>query len=511
MSVEAMRVTFVQSENENLAVEYFSSLLKPKGHCVELVYDHRYFSRTAISIPRLAGFLDMRDQLVHELAQSTPDLVAFSVMTSSYQWAVDMAGRIKRACDVPIVFGGVHAVAVPEVVIAEDCVDMVCVGEGEGPLLSVVEQLGSFPDVDVPGLWIKSGGRIRRSEPAAMVTELDSLPFPDKDLFYRRLPWLSRGYLIMSSRGCPYACTFCSNDMLRRLYRGKARYVRRRSVDNVLAEMSMASSRYGPDRFNMLDDCFTADKGWLAEFCVRYRAEIKVPFVAVSHPQLVDDDVAWMLADAGCAQLLLGVQSSSEDIRRNVLNRRETNEQVAAAAAACHRHGVKFSIDHIFGVPGEDAEEYRHALGFYNGLRPDAINTYWLIYFPGTTIIERALEAGVLEPGDVDLINRGRLDVSMNVGIGGGERIKTDRFYNYAFLFSLIPLLPRGAIDYIIERRVFLEGWKPPIALTLALRVLSVLKMGIRLYWKEALSVLLGSVRSVVRVERYKLRGPRSR
>lgn len=499
-----MKITFVQSENENLAVEYFSALLRQKGHFTELIYDNRYFARTAVNLPGPARLFDMRDRLVRDLARAKPDLVAFSVMTSGYQWAVEMARRVKCAIDVPIVFGGVHVVAVPEVVIEEDCVDAVCVGEGEVSLLTLVEQLPSFPDVEVPGLWVKRDGAVVKSEPAEMVSDLDSLPFPDKELFHRRLPWLSRGYLIMCSRGCPYACTFCSNDMLRRLYKGRTRYVRRRSTENVLEEMAVAKARYSPDRFNILDDCFTADKGWLAEFCETYRRDIRLPFIAVSHPQLIDDDVACMLADSDCAQLLLGVQSSSEEIRRNVLNRKESNAQVKTAAAACHRNGLRFSIDHIFGVPGEGEDEYRHALGFYNELRPNAINTYYLVYFPKTTIIKSALDAGVLQPEDVDLINRGQLDVSMNVGIGA-ERQKTNTFYNYAFLFSLIPLLPQRAIDVLARRRIYFDGWKPPMALTLALRVAALLKVGVRLYWRESVSIVIGFIRSAAGIARYRI------
>lgn len=493
-----MKVTFVQSENESLAVELFSALLKEKGHVTELAYDNRYFSRTAVNLPGLANLFDMRDRLAEDVASGKPDLVAFSVMTSGYQWAVDMARRIKRAIDVPIVFGGVHVIAVPEIVIEEDCIDAVCVGEGEVPLVSLVDQIRSFPDVDVPGMWIKRGAKVVTSEPGDMVSDLDSLPFPDKELFYDKLPWLSRGYIIMTSRGCPYACTFCSNDMLRRLYKGRVQYVRRRSEADVLDEMSAAVSRYRPDRFNILDDCFTADKDWLARFCEAYIRDIGVPFIAVSHPQLVNDDVARMLAEANCAQILLGVQSASESVRRNVLNRRESNEQIRAAAQACHRNGLRFSVDHIFGIPHEGEAEYRKAFRFYNELRPNAINTYYLVYFPGTTIIDSALEAGILDAEDVDRINRGELDISMNVGIGAGRK-KTDMFYNYAFLLSLIPLLPRRVIDFLDRREMYLDGWKPHIALIMILRVAALLIVDLRLYWRGSLGMARGFLRSAWR------------
>src|SRR5690606_5279566 len=133
------------------------------------------------------------------------------------------------------------------------------------------------------------------------------------------------------------------------------------------------------------------------------------------------------------------------------------------------------------GTPFEGAAEYRRALEFYNELRPAAINTYYLVYFPKTSIISRAMEAGILDEDDVDRINNGALDVSMNVGLGAGERKKTNLYFNYAFLLSLVPLLPARAIDWIARHRLYLDGWKPPVALTLALRVLSILRMQVRL------------------------------
>jgi len=491
-----MKITFVQSENESLAVEYFSALLKSSGHSVDLAYDNRYFARTAVRVPALARALDIREMLVEQIVGGAPDLVGFSVMTSGYQWALDMAHRIKRVCDVPIIFGGVHVSSVPELVISEEVVDLVCVGEGERSLLSLTDEFARYPDLVIPGIWIKSDGEIRRSETAQLIPDLDALPFPDKSLFYEKLPWLSRGYLIMTSRGCPYNCTFCSNDMLRRLFKGKGRYVRRRSVQNVIEEMTLAKERFGPSRFNILDDCFTADKAWLREFCARYEKDVSVPFIAVSHPTMVDDEVAAMLAGARCAILLLGVQSTSEATRKETLNRKETNEQIRDAAAACHRHGLKLSIDHIFGIPGEGVEDYRRALSFYNEIRPDTINTYWLVYFPKTTIIEHALDAGILDQSDVDLINHGELDIAMNVGIGSEGRKKSNEFFNYAFLFSLIPFLPKRAVGFLIKRGMYLDNRHPPIALTLTLRVFSLIKLGLwKVYWETAFGILIGFLR----------------
>ncbi|MBN1288505.1 MAG: B12-binding domain-containing radical SAM protein [Actinobacteria bacterium] len=497
-----MRVIFLQSENENLAIEYFSSILQSLGHEVGLTYDHRYFARTGISIPALGSAFDMRNMLADQVVRGRPDLVCFSVMTSDYLWAVDMASRIKARSDVPVLFGGIHAISVPDVVMSEAPVDMVCVGEGEKALPQLLEQLPDFPGIDVPGIWVKNGGEVIRSDVPPLVEDLDAVPFPDKELFYRELPWLSRGYLLITSRGCPYSCTFCGNDVLRKAYKGKGRYVRRRSVESVMSEIMLARERYKPKRFNILDDCFTMNKSWLGEFCGLYADKVRIPFVALSHPQLIDDDVAGMLSDAGCFILLLGIQSSSESIRSEILNRKESNEQVMQAAEICHRHGLRFSIDHIFGLPYEGVEEYRHALSFYNNLRPDAVNTYWLVYFPGTTIIDHAVDAGILAKDDLGRIDRGDMDISLNVGIGRGDRKDSAvGFKNYAFLYSLIPLLPGRVIDFLAKREIYLDGRDVPISVTGALRVLGLIRLGILgIYLEEVFGMLGGFLKETWRL-----------
>ncbi|MBU1672456.1 MAG: radical SAM protein [Actinobacteria bacterium] len=501
-----MKVAFLQSENENLAVEYLSAVVMEAGHQAVLGYDHRYFDRTAVGIPALARLLDAREMLAASIAAGEPDLVCFSVMTSDYQWALDMAARLKRLAAVPVLFGGVHAVSVPEVVIAEEQVDMVCDGEGERALLLLLEQLGAFPEVDVPGVWVKSEGDVRRRPPADLVSDLDSLPLPDKEIFYRQLPWLRHGYLMISGRGCPYACTFCGNDVLRRAYKGRGRYVRRRSVEGVIDEIVRAYSMYRPSRFNILDDCFTADKEWLAEFCERYRARISVPFICLSHPQLVDDDVGRMLSEAGCFQLLLGIQSASEATRREVLNRPETNERIVEAAAVCHRHGIRFSIDHIFGIPGEGAHEYREALEFYSGLRPSIVNTYWLIYFPRTKIVETALREGLVSPEDLPLMERGLFDTSMNVGLGRGDRAGGVPYSNYAFLYGLIPLMSARLLGRLAERLGYLERLRPPLSFAAAARMLAALRIGVwKIYREQVFGILAGFARSAVAVGRFRL------
>lgn len=501
-----MKVTFVHSQNESLAVETLSALLKKNGHSVDLAYDHRYFARTAVSLPALARIFDERDLLTKKVAEGKPDLVCFSVHTCEYQWALDMARRIKRQCDVPVLFGGVHTISVPEVVISEDPVDMLCDGEGEKPLLELMEQLENYPDVHVPGIWVKTESGVRKFGPAQLVSDLDSVPLPDKEIFYSQLPWLSCGYLIATGRGCPYSCTFCGNNTLRHAYKGKGRYVRKRSVDNVMEEMIKARDQYSPGFFNIIDDCLTSHKPWLEEFCRRYKGEVGLPFVALTRAQLVDDNSIRRLKDAGCYRIQIGVESTSELTRRGILNRKETNEQIRKAAEIFHRHDILFSVCHILALPYEAKEEYRHALEFYNELRPSVVNPFWLVYFPRTKIVDIALEAGLIGEEDPYLIDRGLANTSQSLGIGRGKQFEKVGFKNYAFLLSIIPLLPRRAIEVLVSRRIYFDNWNAPVFLISVVRVLALVKdRTIHFYFGIALGILRRFFKSAYSIARYNL------
>jgi hypothetical protein len=131
--------------------------------------------------------------------------------------------------------------------------------------------------------------------------ELDDYPFPDKELFFRAEPELKRNpYLIMTARGCPYSCTFCSNDMLHDLYREEKTHVRRRSVDNVIAELLWARRFTSYRQVNFNDDVFTVGKPWLEEFVPKYREAIGVPYLCVTHPSAVTRDIVKLLQESGC-------------------------------------------------------------------------------------------------------------------------------------------------------------------------------------------------------------------
>ena len=152
-----------------------------------------------------------------------------------------------------------------------DFVDMVCVGEGEYPLLELVETMErGETNHSIGSIWFKENGKIIKNEIRNTVTDLDELPMPAKDLYYSKSTHFSKCYYIMASRGCAYSCSFCFHSYMRELTRDKGKYLRFRSVDKVISELKMAKEKYNIKSIRFFDDSLGSKFSWLEEFSIKY-------------------------------------------------------------------------------------------------------------------------------------------------------------------------------------------------------------------------------------------------
>lgn len=471
-----MKIVFVVIGVESLAVEFLSSFLKSKGYEVDLVFDPRLFASEAINLSKLAEFFDTKKELAKEIISKQPDLVGFSVFTMNYQRCLDLASEVKKLNkNIPIIFGGIHPTSVPEVVIREKCLDMICVGEGEEAIGELLEDLkGHGKRKDIKNIWFKKSKKIIKNHCRPLIKDLDKLPFPDKEIFYKVYPkFITEDYFAISSRGCPFACTYCGNNVLRKVYRGLGKAIRQRSPKNICDELALMKEKYHPKQITFADDVFVQDIEWLQDFAKEYKKRINLPYVMLTHPRFVNYQIAKLLADSGCFLLMFGLQSASEKTRFNILKRFESNKEVEKAASDCHRARLNFSIDHIFNIPKEGLSEYEEAISFYNKLCPSIINAYWLQYFPGTEIIQTAIKEKIIKKSMVKEINEGRTSTSLVVGIGGSDNFSPQLLYgNFQFFFMLLPILPKWLIEKIIEKKLYLTRFHPPMIINIGIKFL---------------------------------------
>ena len=484
-----MKILFVQSESESLSTELLSGYLKKNGHEVYLFFDPRLFASSIISNNYLGRVFNIQDVLLARIRDLKPDIIGFSVLTGDYQWALNTASRIKSQFDIPIIFGGIHVTSTSERVISKGCIDIICVGEGEDPLLELLNSMEDGRiDYTIKNLWFKSDGKIIRNEMRDLEQNLDKYPVLDKDLFINEIPLLRRYYTTMFSRGCCYHCTYCCNNVLKESYKGKGKYLRVRSVEHSIKELIEAEKKYNPRIYCFADDMITAYKDWFREFSIEYKRHINKPYVCYTHPKFLNEEIGRLLKESNCLWLNLGLQTASEKTRKEVLRRVENNDEIRKCADICNRLSLRFSIDHIFDIPYEGEKEYIEAMNLYTEIHPTIINTFYLTYYPMTDIIDTAIKAGILREEDRERIEEGKHFCVATFNISskkeGKDRIKM--FNSYLFAFTLIPLVPQRLMKKIIDKGYYRHFKKVPGLFILFVKALLRIKIGqIYLYTGE--------------------------
>ena len=335
----------------------------------------------------LLGDTDEADY-IDFLERSKPDVVAFSVMTNISPHLPPIARLTKRHSRALTVCGGVHPTLSPEEVISVDGIDALCIGEGEEALLALCENLSSGKDISgIANLWVKEGEKVHRNPMRPLICDLDTLPFMDREVFpYEEsfdLGFMRRG-VFMASRGCPYNCAYCCNHAIKQLYGGK-RYIRFRSVDNLIEEVETVVRNFPQmDYVVFHDDLLPMKKDWFEEFATEYRRRVEKPFEMNCHPNLMDRDVALMARSAGCRLVRFGIESGNDHIRREVLDRHTRKERIIEAFSVCNEIGIETLSYNMIGLPFEGRSQILDTIKLNARVRPAVMHVSIFYPFPKT-------------------------------------------------------------------------------------------------------------------------------
>ena len=434
-----MKVAFVCPEMEILGIQYLSSVLKQKGHQTQLFFDPQLFDDTVTVRKKLGRVFDFKERLIQEIVAYAPDLIAFSVLSTNYEWAINFSKEIKNQVRIPIVFGGIHATSVPEEVLKDESVDYVIVGEGEYPLLELLDS--RFDEKLLPGvqsLCFKSRGNLVFNPLRELEADLNQLPFPDKDLFYEKMPYLQKSYTLITARGCPYGCTYCCNGFLNKLYKGK--YLRRRSPGNVIEELQSAKKNYAIENIYFDDSTFTYDKKWLQAFAGEYKEKIGLPFFCWVHPANVDQELLEILKFMGCRAVEMGVESLNPEVREKIFRRFYSNSDVEKSIRLFHENKIFLIVDNIKGFSESMEQETKELIEFYNRNRPNKIYVFEHRSFPKTEII--------------GLLSQKSFSPAELVPFTIATDVTSKRVKQLELLLVLIYFLPRAAIEFLLKK-----GW----------------------------------------------------
>jgi radical SAM superfamily enzyme YgiQ (UPF0313 family) len=378
-------ITTIQFPHFQHGVASISSVLKQGGHQTSLIYLSRELEE---------------DEFVEEVKKHGPDLAAFSSTTLQFSFVQRYARIIKQRLGLPVVVGGIHATIAPEEVMKDENIDFLVRAEGEHPLLELADRLDAAKDISsIQNLWLRTkAGELVRN-PLRPPVDLEKLPMVDRDLFDNEVLMREndRQVAIMASRGCPYACTYCCNTVLSKLAGGARNWVRQRSVDRVIAEVEYLHSRF-PDMKSLIymDEIFTIDKEWVREYCEKYKKRFSTPFQIFLRVETVDQETLAMLRNAGLYSIIVGVESGNDSIRREVLNRRMTNEQIIRVFGWADELGIETWDFNMIGLPGETESNIRETMELNRRINPHHIQVSIFYPFPGTPIYESCKKQGVL-------------------------------------------------------------------------------------------------------------------
>ncbi|MBU1627771.1 B12-binding domain-containing radical SAM protein [bacterium] len=429
-----MRILFIL---ENVYHEYcgpmiLSAVLKREGHIVDCLCEQH------------------DPDILEGVKIFNPDMIAFSTTTGFHKHYLDIARKIKEQQNVFIIFGGPHPTFFPDL-IEDKAVDFICLGEGEHPFAELAYALeNSKPFENIENIWVKTNGKVIKNTFRNFVQNLDELPFPDRELFHKYGSiYNEKLKTFLTGRGCPYQCNYCFNHKYRKMFNGK--YIRRRSVDNVISELLQVQKRYGLNLCGFLDDIFTMDKRWVEEFADKYLTELGIPFYCNVRANNIDNEIADLLKKAGCCFAVIGLESGDDFIRQEILKKEVSSEQIKKAADLLHDRNIDFVSNNIVAVPEETPYTLLNTLKLNVACRSKAVILYYYRPFPGTELGKYSIEKGYFD-GNYDAIPHRFDDVgSLSFTLKTPYKYELTQIVKlFHFLFDFPRLIP--FVEWVIKK-----------------------------------------------------------
>ena len=332
------------------------------------------------------------------IKQRSPDIAGIVCWTIERGQAFKTAQLVRKAApQAKIIVGGQHATALPEHMFRLAYADAVVIGEGELTTLELVKTFYNNGDLsEIKGIAYQKNGETFITPPRDLITNLDSIPFPSYTDFnlddYNGLPERSeRSAALMTSRGCPYRCIYCSGP---NFWRRKWRY---RSAENVLDEIEWLYNDYDVRAFIFFDDNFAVRKDRAIAICDGIlRRGLKISWRACTRVDLVNKELLKWMKKAGCYGIDYGIESGSPKILERI-RKGQTVKQIKEALRLTHEAGIRPRAYLMVGNPGENEETIQETITLLNEMKP--YNTpsgqiLWIL--PGTEIYELAKSQGVI-------------------------------------------------------------------------------------------------------------------
>ena len=374
-----MKVFFVNSSGDYpnqfppLGLLYMASSTRASGHTV--------------------GFYDLgagnaqASELKSEVAAFNPDIFGLSVYTTQIENTVSTIKMLRGLCpNARFVVGGPHVSALPGKTLEMiPDIDFEVIGEGEETFreLLALLQMGSASFSEIPGLCFRSNDAIVQTSARTHIKNLDDIPFPAHDLAarftysYDKFAAGRKVGIAVSSRGCPFMCTFCNKAVFGSSYR-------RRTAENLVAEIKQQKEILGIDEIYFVDDLFVTNQKWLDGFFERYReSNLGLPWKCLGRVDQVDKTTYRKMKENGCFLVQFGIESGDDKMLEKI-EKRITREKASFAVKAAQEAGLSTATYFILGHPGDSYRSVLATIDFALSLNADVCHFFVLVPFPGT-------------------------------------------------------------------------------------------------------------------------------
>ncbi len=338
-----------------------------------------------------------------KIADYKPGVIAYSAVTGEHQGYFNLNRQIReRFPHVFTIMGGSHPTYYSQCIDYQP-IDAIAVGEGEGAFAELLNRLEAGKDIqDILNIGTKTGGVNKKRD---LIGDLDTLPFPDRDLLFANTP--IGGFPLktfITSRGCPFPCTYCFEPVLKKMYREEkamgviqvldtktgrqsGKYERRHSPERVCEEILQVKSKWPVEFIKFEDDLFVlhVDR-WLQEFVKIYPRKVGIPFNALVRVDSITEDMLKLLKEAGCVSLNVAVDHANIEVRKRVIKKKFTNQDVIDKFRMAEHYGIGIFNNMILGVPDATIEDDKDAvrLDIASGVKFSSFSI--LMPYPGTEI-----------------------------------------------------------------------------------------------------------------------------
>ncbi|MFH0839995.1 MAG: radical SAM protein [Candidatus Omnitrophota bacterium] len=422
-----------------LNLAYLAAAAEAKGHEVKIIDGE-------------AEAMSLKD-MINETEAFKPDIIGITATTPFYHFANELAAGIKqRIAKVPIVIGGPHITILKERAF-DPFFDYAFIGESEESWPLFLERYENGKDIsDVKGILYRSGSSVKFTGEAGPINNLDSIPVPARHLLrmhnYKMgtLEGLKKFTTIMTTRGCPFKCIFCSTKVF-------GSRVRKRSPRLVVNEIISIISKHNIRHFIILDDTLTLDKNHILELCdIIEKEKLDITFEGSTRADLMDEEIVSRMVKAGLIRISFGLESVDPTIRK-IMRKGLPLESYTKANRLTNKYGIETLNSCMIGLPGETVGTIKKTMSYLRNSREiKQANLSIAVPYPGTELYEMAKkrEHGLmLETEDFSKYRRYNAAV-MTVGDLSPEdliKLQNDAFVSiYLAPWRIIPMLRKSGI-----------------------------------------------------------------